>query len=75
MYGRLERVGDSRFQELFFEYNALKQQAEVAGVDLVPEVYFYDQEMAIFAWSIWRNITFLGRSLSLAKPFYTLVQM
>ena len=33
----------------FFEYNVLKIEAQFAGHDLVPQVYFYDDTMANFA--------------------------
>lgn len=33
----------------FFEYNVLLQEHKYAGHELVPEVYFYDPLMAIFA--------------------------
>ncbi|PNI02146.1 S-methyl-5-thioribose kinase [Vibrio diazotrophicus] len=53
----------------FFEYNVLNIEAEVAGHDLVPQVYFYDQEMAIFAMEYLADHIILRKELIAGKTF------
>lgn len=56
----------------FFEYNVLNIEAEVAGHRLVPEVYFYDEDMAIFAMEYLQGHIILRKELIAGKTFSSL---
>ncbi|MDV7105352.1 S-methyl-5-thioribose kinase [Vibrio sp. TH_r3] len=53
----------------FFEYNVLKIEAQFAGHDLVPQVYFYDDTMAIFAMEYLSPHVILRKELMAGKIF------
>ncbi|ROV60005.1 S-methyl-5-thioribose kinase [Vibrio ponticus] len=58
----------------FFEYNVLDIEAKVAGHGLVPQVYFYDQEMAIFAMEFLTPHIILRKELIAGKTFASLAE-
>lgn len=57
-----------------FEYNVLCHEAQFAGHDLVPEVYFYDQEMAVFAMEYLTPHVILRKELIAGKKFPNLAR-
>ena len=57
-----------------FEYNALCHEAQFAGHKLVPEVYFYDQEMALFAMEYLTPHVILRKELIAGKKFPNLAR-
>lgn len=58
----------------FFEYNVLDIEAKVAGHSLVPQVYFYDQDMAIFAMEYLTPHIILRKELIAGKTFASLAE-
>ncbi|RJX69408.1 S-methyl-5-thioribose kinase [Vibrio sinensis] len=58
----------------YFEYNVLNVEAKFAGHDLVPEVYFYDQDMAIFAMEFLTPHVILRKELIAGKTFPSLAE-
>ncbi|EJD6538546.1 S-methyl-5-thioribose kinase [Providencia rettgeri] len=57
-----------------FEYNILSQEARCAGHELVPEVYFYDQEMALFAMEYLSPHIILRKEVMAGKKFPKLAE-
>lgn len=57
-----------------FEYKVLSQEAEFAGHRLVPEVYFYDEEMAVFAMEYLTPHVILRKELIAGKKFPNLAK-
>lgn len=53
---------------IFFEYHALKEQRRFAG-DTVPDVYFYDDDMALFAMQYLSPHIILRKQLIAGKVF------
>jgi 5-methylthioribose kinase len=53
----------------FFEYNVLNIEADVAGHNLVPQVYFYDQDMALFVMEYLADHIILRKELITGKTF------
>lgn len=58
----------------FFEYNVLDVQAKVSGHQLVPKVYFYDPDMAIFAMEFLSPHIILRKELMAGKTFVNLAE-
>ncbi|MBL4828732.1 MAG: S-methyl-5-thioribose kinase [Aliivibrio sp.] len=56
----------------FFEYNVLVAERKYAGDDLVPEVYFYDKNMAVFAMEYLTPHVILRKELIAGKRFENL---
>ncbi len=58
----------------FFEYNILALEARFAGQDLVPEVYFYDEEQALCAMEYLSPHIILRKELMAGKQFPNLAE-
>jgi len=58
----------------YFEYNVLDIEAKFAGHSLVPEVYFYDSEMALFAMEYLTDHVILRKELMAGKCFQNLAE-
>lgn len=56
----------------YFEYNVLEVEARVAGHKLVPQVYFYDPTMAVFAMEFLTPHVILRKELIAGKRFASL---
>lgn len=56
----------------YFEYNILVTEAKYAGHELVPEVYFYDEQMAVFAMEYLTPHVILRKELIAGKRFNNL---
>lgn len=56
----------------FFEFNVLDIEARFAGHDLIPEVYFYDPDMAVFAMEFLTPHIILRKELMAGKYFPSL---
>ncbi|MGR6980025.1 S-methyl-5-thioribose kinase [Testudinibacter sp. P27/CKL/0425] len=59
-------------QRAFFEYNTLKIQYNNVGSKLIPEVYFYDDVMAIFAMEYIHPHIVLRKEMISGKKFKNL---
>lgn len=57
-----------------FEYNVLCQEAKYAGHTLIPQVYFYDPEMALFAMEYLTPHVILRKELINGKKFPKLAE-
>ncbi|MCF3290734.1 S-methyl-5-thioribose kinase, partial [Escherichia coli] len=57
-----------------FEYNVLCQEAKYAGHTLIPQVYFYDPEMALFAMEYLTPHVTLRKELINGKKFPKLAE-
>lgn len=57
-----------------FEYNVLCHESQSAGNDLVPEVFFYDSHMALFAMEYLTPHVILRKELIAGKKFPNLAQ-
>lgn len=57
-----------------FEYNILSQEARCAGYELVPEVYFYDEGMALFAMEYLSPHIILRKEVMAGKVFPKLAE-
>jgi len=58
----------------YFEYNVLTIEARFAGHRLVPQVYFYDGDMAIFAMEFLSPHIILRKELIQGKTFASLAE-
>ncbi|MBC7001048.1 S-methyl-5-thioribose kinase [Photobacterium sp. BZF1] len=58
----------------YFEYNVLDVEARFAGHGLVPEVYFYDKNMAIFAMEFLHPHIILRKELIAGNKFSGLAE-
>lgn len=58
----------------YFEYNVLNIEARFAGHRLVPQVYFYDGDMAIFAMEFLSPHIILRKELIEGKTFASLAE-
>ncbi|MFC1236590.1 S-methyl-5-thioribose kinase [Vibrio sp. F74] len=58
----------------FFEFNVLEIEARFASHDLVPEVYFYDPDMAVFAMEYLTPHVILRKELIAGKCFPSLAE-
>lgn len=56
----------------FFEYNALDLETKFASHDLIPHVYFFDQDMALFAMEFLTPHVILRKELIAGKTFASL---
>ncbi|MFC1503295.1 S-methyl-5-thioribose kinase [Pseudomonadota bacterium] len=56
----------------FFEFNILVEERKYAGGELVPEAYFYDEEMALFVMEFLTPHIILRKELIAGKKFENL---